>query len=61
MLPIKLFTTINKIKLLSNQEMQNLFSIHEFLKEYDASESHQNNDLKAIISCSNYLGNKSLK
>jgi hypothetical protein len=41
--------------------MQNLFSIHEFMKEYDASESHQNNDLKAIISLSNYLGNKSLK
>ena len=41
--------------------MQNLFLIHEFMNEYDVSERHQNDDLKAFISYSNYLGNKSLK
>jgi hypothetical protein len=31
------------------------------MKENGASERHQNNNLKAIISYSNFLGNRSLK
>ena len=61
-MPAKLSTTIDKIKLPSNQENAALiFSFYEFMKNHDASERHQNNNLKAIISYSNFLGHKSLK
>jgi hypothetical protein len=61
-LPAKLSTTINKIKLFSNQDNAELiFKFYEFMKYNGISERHQNNNLKAIISYSNYLSNKSFK
>jgi integrase/recombinase XerD len=61
-LPTKLCTTVNKIRLFSNSENAKLVhNFYEFMKENGASERHQNNNLKAIISYSNFLGNRSLK
>ncbi len=61
-MPAKLSTTINNIKLLSNQEnVVLILKFYEFMKNPDASERHQNNNLKAIISYSKFLGHKSLK
>jgi integrase/recombinase XerD len=58
----KLSTTINKMKLLSCKEnAEIIYRFFEFMANHDASERHQNNSLKAIISYANYIGNKSLK
>jgi hypothetical protein len=60
--PAKLSTTVGKIKLLSNKDNANLiFKFHEFMKYNGVSERHQNNNLKAIVSYSNFLGNRSFK
>ncbi|MBA3749554.1 MAG: hypothetical protein H0X03_01395 [Nitrosopumilus sp.] len=49
-MPAKLSITVNKIKLLSNQDNAKLIlGFCEFMKENGASERHQNNNLKAII------------
>ena len=61
-MPAKLSTTVNKIRLLSNPENAKLFlKFYEFMKENGASERHQNNNLKAIISYFIFLDNRSLK
>jgi hypothetical protein len=61
-MPSKLSTTINKIKLIANNESATLiFESYEFMKYNGVSGRHQNNNLKAIISYSSYLVNKSLK
>ena len=58
----KLSTTVNKISLLSNEENTKLIQqFHEFMIENGASERHQNNNLKAILSFSNFVGLTSLK
>ncbi len=57
-----LSTTVNKVKSLSNQENADLaLRFYEFMKYNGISERQQNNDLKAIVSYSTFLGNKSLK
>jgi hypothetical protein len=49
-MPTKLSTTVNKIRLLPNEENANLvLKFHEFMKENGASERHQNNNLKAVL------------
>ncbi len=61
-MPAKLSTTVNKVKSLSNPENANLvLKFYEFMRYNGVSERHQNNNLKAIVSYSSFLGNKSLK
>ena len=61
-MPAKLSTTVGKIKLLSCTENADIIAkFHDFMKYNGVSERHQNNNLKAIISYSNFLDNKSLK
>ena len=61
-LPAKLSTTVKRVKSLSNLENAGLiFKFYEFVKYNGVSERHQNNNLKAIVSYSTFLGNKSLK
>jgi hypothetical protein len=48
-LPTKLSTTVNKIKLLPNEENTKLvLKFHEFMKKNGASKRHQNNNLNII-------------
>jgi len=59
--PAKLTTTVEKIKRLSNRYNSHLIlEFHEFMKENGASERHQNNNLKTILSFSQFLDSKSL-
>ena len=61
-MPAKLSTTINKVKSLSNPENADLvLKFYEFMHYSGVSERHQNNNLKAIVSYSCFLGNKSIK
>ncbi len=61
-MPSKLSTTVNHIQSLSNTENAViLFKFLEFMKNHDASERHQNNNLKSIVSYSKFLGTSSLK
>jgi integrase/recombinase XerD len=61
-MPTKLSTTVNKIRLLPNEgNVKLVLKFHEFMKENGASERHQNNNLKAIMAFSNYLGKTSIK
>jgi len=61
-MPTKLSTTVNKIRLIPNEENVKLvLKFHEFMKDNGASERHQNNNLKAILTFSNYFGKASLK
>ncbi len=61
-MPAKLSTTIDNIKKVPhNENAELLIQFHQFMKNHDASERHQNNNLKAIIAYSNFLGTKSLK
>ena len=56
-MPVKLFTTLNKIEKIEN--VQNRFIIkqyHKFMDSSGASERHQNNNLKVIHYYVNYLG-----
>lgn len=56
-MPAKLFTTINKLKSLSNQEnADHVLKFYEFMKYNGVSERHRNNKLKAIVSYSSFLG-----
>ncbi|HJR84565.1 MAG TPA: hypothetical protein VJ772_04255 [Nitrososphaeraceae archaeon] len=58
-MPTKLTTTVKKINLISNKKNSYLISkFHEFMKSNDASERHQNNNLKAVIAFGNFLGEK---
>lgn len=61
-MPAKLSTTVNRVKSLSNPENADLvLKFYDFMKYNGVSERHQNNNLKAIVSYSSFLGNKSLK
>ncbi len=61
-MPTKLSTTINNIKKISNKENAEIvIQFHQFMKNHDASERHQNNNLKTMIAYSIFLGNKPLK
>jgi integrase/recombinase XerD len=56
-MPTKLATTVRKIDLLSNTENSDVIKrFHEFMISNGASERHQNNNLKAIISFANFVG-----
>lgn len=58
-MPAKLSTTVSKIGLIANHENANLiFKFYEFMKYNGSLERHQNNNLKEIVSYSNFLGNK---
>ncbi|MDR4492435.1 MAG: hypothetical protein R2685_16320 [Candidatus Nitrosocosmicus sp.] len=60
-MPTKLSTTIGKIQVLSNKDNSCLIcEFHEFMKENGASERHQNNNLKAILSFCQFLGSRNL-
>ncbi len=60
--PAKLSTTVGKIKLLPCSENADIIAkFHDFMINNGVSERHQNNNLKAIISYSNFLDNNSLK
>ena len=55
-MPAKLSTTVNKVKTIPNQENAAIITkFHEFMKNHDASERHQNNNLKAVVSYSNFF------
>ncbi len=61
-MPAKLSTTVNKVKSLPNTENTDLvLKFYEFMRYKGVSERHQNNNLKAIVSYSTFLGDKSLK
>ena len=56
-MPVKLSTTLEKIGKIENA--QNRFLVEQYQKFMDsttASERHQNNNLKVIVSYVNYLG-----
>jgi len=56
-MPTKLVTTVEKIGNLPNKENSNIINrFHEFMKLNGASERHQNNNLKSVISFANFLG-----
>jgi hypothetical protein len=60
-LPAKLATTVERIKKLSNSSNSRLIlDFHEFMKENGASERHQNNNLKAVLSLAQFMSSKSL-
>ena len=60
-MPTKLTATVEKINGLSNRNNSRLIlEFHGFMKENGASERHQNNNLKAILSFSQFLDPKSL-
>ena len=55
-MPVKLSTTLRKVDLIKNKDNRFLVKqYHEFMKSTGASERHQNNNLKAILSFVNYL------
>jgi len=61
-MPAKLSTTLNKVKTLSSLENADfILKFYDFMKYNGVSERHQNNNLKAIVSYSTFLGKKSLK
>lgn len=56
-MPSKLSTTVSKIHQLTNHKNAELIcQFHEFMKENCTSERHQNNNLKAILSYTRFLG-----
>jgi integrase/recombinase XerD len=56
-MPTKLSTTLKKIELVPNPDNARLiFEFHNFMMSNGSSERHQNNNLKAIISYANYVG-----
>jgi hypothetical protein len=60
-MPAKLATTVERIKQLSNSSNSRLIlEFHEFMKENGASERHQNNNLKAVLSLAQFMNSKSL-
>ena len=57
-MPIKLSTTLAKIDLIENIENRQLVKqYNKYMNSIDASERHQNNNLKVIISYVNFLDN----
>jgi hypothetical protein len=57
-MPVKLSTTLHKIDQIVNTENRFLVKqYHIFMNSTCASERHQNNNLKVILSYLNYLGN----
>ena len=55
-MPVKLSTTVAKIDLIENKENRQLIkNYHEFMKSTDASERHQNNNIKTMIYFVNYI------
>jgi integrase/recombinase XerD len=53
----KLSTTVSQIHTaVSNQESRQLIGFFEFMKKIGSSERYQNNNLKAIIAYSKFLG-----
>jgi hypothetical protein len=60
-LPAKLATTVEKIKRLYDSDNSRLIlEFHDFMKENGASERHQNNNLKALLSFAQFINSKSL-
>jgi predicted AAA+ superfamily ATPase len=56
-MPVKLTTTIKKIASIPNSINSTLLSeFCQYMKSNGASESHQNNNLKALISFAHFLG-----
>jgi hypothetical protein len=56
-MPIKLSTTVQKIFSLSNKANSLLLSeFYEYMKSNGVSESHQNNNLKVLITFARHLG-----
>ena len=56
-MPVKLSSTLNKIDLVENTENRFLVKqYHKFMNSTGASERHQNNNLKVILSYVKYLG-----
>ena len=56
-MPEKLTTTVKKIKSIPNSLNSTLISeFYQYMKSNSASESHQNNNLKALISFAHFLG-----
>ena len=56
-MPVKLTTTIKKIESIPNSINSTLLSeFCQYMKSNGASESHQNNNLKALNSFAHFLG-----
>jgi hypothetical protein len=56
-MPVKLTTTIKKIASIPNSTISTLLSeFCQYMQSNGASESHQNNNLKALISFAHFLG-----
>jgi hypothetical protein len=56
-MPVKLSTTIKKIEDIPNVTNQVILTeFHKYLKSNGVSESHQNNNLKALTAFSHFLG-----
>jgi hypothetical protein len=57
LMPVKLTTTVKKIANVPNSTNSTLLSeFCQYMKSNGASESHQNNNLKALISFAHFLG-----
>jgi hypothetical protein len=60
-MPVKLTTTVKKIADIPNSNNSALLSeFYHYMKSNGASESHQNNNLKALISFAHFLGQMSV-
>ena len=56
-MPTKLSTTVSKIKNIPNSTNPAIVEeFHNYMKDNDSSERHQNNALKVVISYANFLG-----
>jgi integrase/recombinase XerD len=56
-MPAKLSTTVSNIsKIMNKQNADVIFDFSKFIKENGCSERHQNNNLKAVIAYSNFIG-----
>jgi hypothetical protein len=61
-MPAKLSTTLKRVNQLQNQENVILINqFHEFMKENGASERHQNNNSKIVLSFAGFIDSKSLE
>jgi flagellar motor switch protein FliG len=59
-MPVKLTTTIKKISSIPNSINSSLLSeFCQYMESNSASESHQNNNLKALTSFAHFLGQMS--
>jgi hypothetical protein len=55
-MPMKLSTTIEKIQNISNaKNIEIINNFLEYMRNNGSSEHHQNNNLKAVITFSNFL------